>query len=292
MPIDPTGCGVTGNPFDRSWTSTDCILYSLAVGAGDDDPSRELAFTTENTNGVEQQALPTFGAIIGRPTPDVLGMAGTFDPAMLVHAGQSVTLHRPIPVEGAIRATTTLTEVEDKRSGALITFTTESLDVSSGEPLLTTTSALFVRGEGGFGGARTAAVRRRPPERAPDHVVPYATSPGQALLYRLCGDRNPLHSDPAFARSAGFDRPILHGLCAYGFTGRALLHSLCDGDPARFGSIEGRFSRPTLPGDMLIVSIWLDDEGVDATFTTTTHDGATVISDGRFAPRAVTEESR
>ena len=206
MPIDPAACGVMGEPVERAWTSTDCILYALAVGAGREDPSAELAFTTENTLDVPQQVLPTFGATLGRPTPDVLERIGTFDPAMLVQAGQTVALHRPIPVAGSLRATSTLASVEDKGSGALVTITTDSVETSTGEPLLTTTTSLFVRGEGGFGGKRTRTRRHAPPERVPDHVVTDATLPGQALLYRLVGDRNPLHSDPAFAAGGGLRR--------------------------------------------------------------------------------------
>ena len=286
MPIDPAACGVTGEPVERTWTSTDCILYTVAVGAGRDDPSAELAFTTENTLDVPQQVLPTFGATLGRPTPDMLEGIGTFDPAMLVQAGQTVALHRPIPAAGSLRATSTLAGIADKGSGALVTITTDSVDTRAGEPLLTTTTSLFVRGEGGFGGKRTPTARHAPPERAPDHVVTDATLPGQALLYRLVGDRNPLHSDPAFARAAGFDGPILHGLCVFGFTGRALLRLLCAGDVTRFGHIEGRFSQPTLPGDTLSVSIWVADDAASATFTTTTQRGTTVISGGVWRARA------
>ena len=118
-----------------------------------------------------------------------------------------------------------------------------------------------------------------PPERAPDHQVTYETSPDQALVYRLSGDRNPLHSDPSFAAMGGFDRPILHGLCTYGFTGRALLHTLAGSDPARFQHMEGRFSAPVLPGDALTVSIWTTGDG-EAVFTTATQDGTVVIDQG------------
>jgi acyl dehydratase len=123
-----------------------------------------------------------------------------------------------------------------------------------------------------------------PPERQPDHVVTYQTSPDQALIYRLSGDRNPLHSDPAFAAMGGFERPILHGLCTYGFTGRALLHTLAGSDPANFKHMEGRFSSPVIPGDTLVVSMWRTGDG-EAVFTTATGDGKVVIDQGlcRFA---------
>ena len=129
----------------------------------------------------------------------------------------------------------------------------------------TTTSSIFIRGEGGFGGDRgPSGPRNVAPERAPDHEVVYTTLPQQALLYRLSGDLNPLHSDPSFAAMGGFDRPILHGLCTYGFTGRALLHALCDDDPARFGSMEARFSTPVMPGDTLTVRMWVDGDDLPA----------------------------
>jgi acyl dehydratase len=285
MPINPAAVGDVGAPVERSWTSTDCLLYAVAVGAGADDPLTELAFTTENTKDVEQQVLPTFGVLLGSGGNNALQNIGSFNPAMLVHTGQSVQLHRPIPVAGTVRSTGRVAGVEDKGSGALITTESESVDAATGEPMFTTRSSIFIRGEGGFGGERTPTVRHDPPDRAPDHEVTSTTRPGQALLYRLCGDRNPLHSDPAFAAAGGFDRPILHGLCTYGFTGRALLQALCDGDPARFGSMEGRFSRPVMPGDTLTVSMWLDDDGGAATFRTATADGTVVIDGGRATLR-------
>jgi acyl dehydratase len=286
MPLNPGAVGAVSEPVERSWTSTDALLYAVAVGAGADDPLEELAFTTENTQGIDQQVLPTYAVIIGAGGGGVYRDVGTFNPAMLVHAGQAVELHQPIPVAGTVRSTTTLTGVEDKGSGALVSTETVSVDAATGEPMFTTRSSAFIRGEGGFGGTRTPSPKHEPPDRDPDHVVTYRTRVGQALLYRLCGDRNPLHTDPAFAAAGGFDRPILHGLCTYGFTGRALLHALCGSDPARFGAIEGRFSRPVLPGDDLTVSMWVDDDGAGATFRTSTGDGNTVIDGGRLTIRA------
>jgi acyl dehydratase len=282
MPINPAAAGTVGSPAERSWSSKDCLLYAVAVGAGAHNPLDELAFTTENTSGVAQQVLPTFGVLLGAGGGDAMRDVGSFNPAMLVHAGQSVELHRPIPVEGTVRSTGTLVAVEDKGSGALLTTETESVDAATGEAMFTTRSSVFIRGEGGFGGERTPTVRNDPPDRTPDHEVTYPTLPGQALLYRLCGDRNPLHNDPSFAAAGGFDRPILHGLCTYGFTGRALLHALCGSDPARFGRMEGRFSRPVMPGDTLTVSLWLDDDGDAATFRTATQDGTVVLDGGRL----------
>jgi acyl dehydratase len=174
-----------------------------------------------------------------------------------------------------------VTAIYDKGSGAVVVTGSTSVDAATGERRFVTTSSLFIRGEGGFGGDRGPSSPTPPPaNREPDDVVSYATRPDQALLYRLSGDRNPLHSDPVFAKRAGFDRPILHGLCTYGFTGRALLHTVCGSDPARFRSMSGRFSRPTFPGDTLTISMWADGDGVR--FRTDNQHGETVIEAGRF----------
>jgi acyl dehydratase len=204
---------------------------------------------------------------------------GDFDPAMLVHAEQSFELHRPLPAEGTVRATSKVTGIYDKGSGALVATEATAVDPETGEAVITSRSSAFIRGEGGFGGDRGPRDEWAAPDRKPDHQVTYVTRPEQALVYRLSGDRNPLHSDPAFAARAGFDRPILHGLCTYGVTGRALLHALAGSDPARFASMAGRFSSPVMPGESLTVSMW--SEGETALFRTTKEDGTVVIDRGR-----------
>ena len=163
-------------------------------------------------------------------------------------------------------------------------FTTEnSAGIEQQVLLLSSTTSAFIRGEGGFGGDRGPPDSWARPDRDPDLQVTQPTRPEQALLYRLTGDRNPLHTDPAFAARGGFATPILHGLCTYGFTGRALLHAVCGGDPARFGCMSGRFSQPVLPGETLITSIWRDDDG--ALFQTAKPDGTVVIDRGRMQVR-------
>jgi acyl dehydratase len=161
--------------------------------------------------------------------------------------------------------------IYDKGKAGVAVLETLAFD-TSGAPLFTNASTLFIRGAGGFDGDRgPSAPDNSPPDRAADHSVTYQTSVDQALVYRLSGDRNPLHSDPAFAARAGFDRPILHGLCTYGFSGRALVHTVCEGDASRFRHIEGRFVSPVFPGEALTVRIWGTGDGT-AVFTTSVGD--------------------
>jgi len=280
MPINLEAVGVTSAPVERSWTSTDCLLYAVGVGAGSlDAVDFELEYTTENSTDRPQRVLPTMAAVVGGGGPPRATL-GSFDLAQLVHGEQSIELFGPIPCQATVRTTSVVTGIYDKGSGALVVAESTSVDAHSGEPRFTTTTSLFIRGEGGFGGDRGPSSAGPGPTREPDEVVTYAVAPDQALLYRLSGDRNPLHSDPVFAKRAGFDRPILHGLCTYGFTGRALLHTVCGSDPTRFGSMAARFSRPTYPGDTLTISIWSDDDGVR--FRTDNQRGETVIDAGRF----------
>jgi acyl dehydratase len=275
MPIDPSAVGATGDPVKRSWDSKDCLLYAVGVGAG----TSELTFTTENTKDTPQRVLPTFAVIIGGGGAP-LKQAGSFNPAMLVHGEQGIELLDEIPPDGELESTGRIAGVWDKGKGAVIELESESINVATGKPLLKTFTSVFIRGEGGFGGERGPSVKFEVPARGPDHQVVYTTREDQALTYRLSGDRNPLHSDPSFAKMGGFDRPILHGLCTYGFTGRALLHTLCGGDPARFKSMRGRFSKPVIPGDTLTVCMWVD--GGECTFQTKNQNGDVVLDQGRM----------
>lgn len=275
MPINPEAVGATSEPVEVSWTSKDALLYAVGIGAGTD----ELAFTTENTQNTPQRVFPTFPVVIGFGRgAGAMSKIGTFNPAMLVHGQQAVTLHREIPVEGTVTITSRITGIYDKGKAAVVVTAADAV-LPDGSPLYTTTMSAFIRGEGGWGGDRgPSGPQNVPPDRSPDHQVTYQTSPDQALIYRLSGDRNPLHSDPAFAQLGGFDRPILHGLCTYGFTGRALLHTLCGSDPSRFHHIEGRFSSPVLPGEALTINMWEVGSG-EAVFTTSVGD-RTVIDQG------------
>ncbi|TDD11794.1 MaoC family dehydratase [Nonomuraea diastatica] len=268
MPLDHSLIGVEGPARERTWTAKDTMLYALGVGAG----TSELEFTTEKG----QRVLPTF-AVLAAQSPG--RRLGDFDPALLVHAEQGFELRGELPPAGGVRTTSKVTGIYDKGSGALVTSEARAVDLDTGEPVISSRSAVFIRGEGGFGGDRGPRDAWALPDRAPDHKVTYPTVPEQALLYRLSGDVNPLHSDPEFAARAGFDRPILHGLCTYGVTGRALLHAVAGSDPGRFRAMSGRFTSPVFPGESLTVSIWVDGE--DVRFRTAKDDGTVVIDRGR-----------
>jgi len=263
MPIDPGAVGAVGEKSKISWTSKDSLLYALGVGAGATDPTgHELEFTTENSSDVEQRALPTQVVVLGGGRgPDF----GDFNLALLLHGEQHIELHRPLPAAGSATTQSTVAGIYDKGKAALVVLETKAHG-DSGAALWTTRSSLFVSGEGGWGGERGPANTWELPDRDADEIVGYDTRADQALLYRLSGDRNPLHSDPSFAATAGFDVPILHGLCTFGFTGRALLHTLCGSDPLRFKSMGGRFKSPVVPGEHLDVHMWID--GSSASFQT------------------------
>jgi len=275
MPINPEAVGAKGAPSKRSWTSKDALLYAVGIGAGTD----ELQYTTENTKNIDQKVFPTFAVIVGGggiPMREV----GSFNPTLMVHGEQGIELLSEIPAEGEIESVGECTAIYDKGSAAVLEFTSESKNVATGEVLLRTRTSLFCRGEGGWGGDRGPSEKIQFPSRPSDRQVSYKTREDQALTYRLSGDRNPLHSDPSFAAMGGFEKPILHGLCTYGFTGRGLLNEICGGDAGRFKSMNARFSKPVFPGDTLTVSIWVD--GSEALFKTTNQNGDVVIDQGVF----------
>jgi acyl dehydratase len=272
MPLNPEAVGTIGEAYEASWTSKDALLYAVGIGAG----TAELAYTTDNTNGVDQQVFPTFAVVVGWGSGSAMRNIGTFNPALLVHGQQAITMHKALPVKGAASLQGQVIAMYDKGKAAVVVTETKATDLSDGQPLFTNVASAFIRGEGGWGGDRgPSGPQNVPPDRSPDHQVTYQTSPDQALVYRLSGDRNPLHSDPSFAAMGGFDRPILHGLCTYGFTGRALLHTLCGSDANRFRHIEGRFASPVLPGDALTVAMWEIGDSV-AVFTTSVGDRAVI----------------
>jgi len=280
MSLNLEAVGMTWDAGYTAWTSADTLLYAVALGAGADDPVDELEFTTENSTAAEQKVLPTFAAMLRGP---VGGPSfGDFPLSKVLHAEQSVTLFGPLAPRGTASVSGRLVGIYDKDPNAFIVTESSIADAASGNPLASVTTTIFVRSEGGFGGDRGLGSTWSRPERDPDHLVEYKTRPNQALLYRLTGDRNPLHSDPSLAASAGYSRPILHGMCTWGFTARALLHRVADSDPAAFGSFAARFSSPVLPGDTLTIAIWVDSG--KAAFQTLVGDRV-VLDHGTFTRR-------
>jgi acyl dehydratase len=267
--------GKRSEPVESSWTSKDALLYALAVGASQDAPFEELEFTTEN-GPKPQRVVPSFICVAAK--------GGAFPPGLeidlrkLLHGGQSFELFGDLKPEGRVRTVGTVDSIYDKGSAAVVNTSSEIYDAETGELLAKTGGAMFLRGEGGWGGERGEDEPWARPEREPDQKVVYTTRTDQALLYRLTGDRNPLHSNPEFAKLAGFERPILHGMCTYGFTVRALLHAVAGGDPGRFGRFSARFSKTVDPGDTLTVSIWKTEGG--ALFQTAKQTGDVVIDRG------------
>ncbi|MBB3042664.1 MaoC/PaaZ C-terminal domain-containing protein [Nocardioides soli] len=283
MPLDPTFIGSASEPRTVRWTTKESLLYALAVGAGQADPLAELAFTTENTAGTEQQVIPTFAVVLG--FGDGMPEIGDYDPTRAVHAEQQVEVAGPLPPAGEAVVTTTVTQMWDKDPHAMVWTETELREPGSERLLASSRTGAFLGGAGGFGGERGPTAAWSAPERVPDVEVEFATRPDQALLYRLTGDRNPLHSDPAFAARGGFERPILHGMCTYGYAARLLVNELCGGDASRLRTMSGRFTRPVLPGDTLRLLAWRDPDGADFRVLAATGDpvldrGRVVLSGG------------
>ncbi|TQK72002.1 MaoC/PaaZ C-terminal domain-containing protein [Nocardioides sp. SLBN-35] len=269
MPID-VATALAAPPAVRtiSWTRRDVLLYHLSLGAGqhaDVDP--ELAWTFEH--GVDErglQVLPTFAVVAGRtisagdePGAPAMRMPGIdVDLRRILHGGQALTVHRPIPAAGTAELSTRVADVRDKGKAAVVVLEHRVSDADG--PLWTAQMQVWARGEGGFGGEPGPDTTWRAPDRAPDHVLDSPTTPGQALLYRLNGDLNPLHADPAFAASAGFDRPILHGLASYGIVAKTLVDGLLDGDATRLRGIAVRFAGTLVPGETIRTSVWRDGD--------------------------------
>ena len=262
MAINLDAIGKESEPHESSWDSKDCLLYSLGVGAGASDPTGfELEFTTENTKGVSQKVLPTMCVVLGGTGGrGPLAHLGDVNYSKMVHGEQRVILHKPLPTQATVLSTSKISNIYDKGKAALVILENIAVDTDDGKPVFTNISKLFFRDEGGWGGDRGPVDKIEFPDRDADHVVSYETRTDQALLYRLNGDRNPLHSDPAFAALGGFPKPILHGLCTYGFTGRALVHLACGSNPDNFKSMDGRFSSPVIPGETLEIRVWEDED--------------------------------
>lgn len=261
MPIDPERVvGAELPETEHGWDADDVILYHLGVGAGNPpvDPG-ELEYTYEATLKV----LPTFATIpMFSSMMGVLGLDGLdINPAMILHGEQSIRLHGEIPTEASVVNRGRVTHLYDKGKGAVavIDITTSTAD---GTALFTNTASIYVRGEGGFGGEPGPEPEHLIPDRTHDAEIASATLPQQALLYRLSGDKNPLHADPAFAAFGGFDRPILHGLCTYGIVCKAVVDELLGGDVAAVTGFDARFAGVVFPGETVVTRAWRESDRI------------------------------
>lgn len=286
MPIDvaaAVGSELPGTVF--SWDQGDLILYNLAVGAGvpPEDPE-ELKYVYEG----DLVAVPAYGTIPPFSMMMNLGLVPglDLDLSRILHGDQTLTVHRPIPDSGTVDQTGRVVDIYDRGRGALIVIEVVSVLEKTGETLFTNRAGVYVRGEGGFGGDPGPVPGGEPPTgRDPDHVVESTTLPQQALLYRMAsGDKNPLHADPAFAAFAGFERPILHGLCTYGVVLKAVIEEGLGGDPTQVGSYHARFTGHVFPGETLVTSIWGTDDGL-VVETVAKERGIRVLGNGLVARR-------
>jgi acyl dehydratase len=288
MPINlDEALGAELEPAEFAWTSSDIQLYHLGLGAGMDPmDKRELRYLTDETPHV----LPTFGNVaqsFHMTKPPTVNFPGIdIELSKVLHASEAVSAPGPIPPSGTGVAVTRFTDIWDKGKAAVI-WSETTVTTPDGTLLWTQKRSIFARGEGGFGGERGptgAQSSSEPPERAPDFELSIPVSPQQALLYRMCGDRNPLHSDPEFAAAAGFPRPILHGLCTYGMTCKAMVDNLLDGDTARVGNYGARFAGVVFPGETLKVSVWKEGDGFRGLVTAPERDDAVALADVELLP--------
>jgi acyl dehydratase len=258
-----------GWPFkdiEQRYSERDTILYALGVGVGHDPLDRNaLRYVYED--GL--QALPTMAVVLGYPGFWAKDPATGIDWVKLLHGEQSLELHAPLPAAGSVIGKSRVTALVDKGAGkgALMYSERDIVDAASGRLLAVSRSVSFMRGDGGFAAAGQPSDAVPPPRAAtpdtpPDLVCELKTRPESALIYRLSGDYNPVHADPAVALAAGFERPILHGLCSFGVTGHALLKTLCGWDTSRLKEIGCRFSSPVYPGETLRVEMWQRSEAV------------------------------
>ncbi|BBZ24656.1 MaoC/PaaZ C-terminal domain-containing protein [Mycolicibacter hiberniae] len=285
MAIDlEVALGAEFGQVEFSWTATNVQLYNLALGAGSDpmDP-RELSYVVDGS----PQVLPTFGCVAASfnevEPPKVSWPGVEIDLAKILHASERVTVPAPLPPSGSARAISRISDVWDKGKAAVVVLET-SVTSTDGTPLWTQHRSIFARGEGGFGGQRGPSTASELPDRAPDFEIDIPVAPQQALLYRLCGDRNPLHSDPAFAAAAGFDRPILHGLCTYGMTCKAAVDTALGGDAGAVRSFGARFAGVVFPGETLLARLWKDGDRLVGSVVAPSRDDAAILNDVELVP--------
>ncbi len=292
MPIDPS-VAIGADLPDRlfSWDASDVLLYHLGIGAGS-QPGDHLspAALRYTLDGPDLQVLPSFGIVapgFHETDPPPMDLPGCdLNLAQVVHGSQSISVSAPLPTSGSATLRSRITDVWDKGKAAVIW--QEGVATSpTGKELWTVRSSIFVRDEGGWGGDRGTSTRVEVPERAPDAEATYDVTPQQALLYRLCGDRNPLHADPEFAKAAGFPAPILHGLCSYGIVLRTVTDALLGGDAGRVRSFTARFAGAVFPGETIRVRAWREEPGIVISATIAgegDRDGAPVLADCVLVP--------
>ena len=248
-------------PVEQTYTERDTILYALGCGLGHDPLDEDqLRFVFEEP---ELLALPSMAAVLSPPGFWARHPEAGIDWVRILHGEQAMAIHRPLPAAATVAATAKVTDIVDKGpdKGALLFVERTVRDVETGEDLATLRSTTFARGDGGCGGTTQTAPAPHPiPDRAPDLTCDLPTAPNSALIYRLSGDPNPLHASPPVARAAGFDRPILHGLCSWGIAGHAILKSCCGYDPGRVRAMALRFSAPVYPGETIRTEMWRDGD--------------------------------
>lgn len=260
MAIDPALALAADLPeSSTAWTADDVILYHLGLGAGSPPAGRELDYTFEK----QLKVLPTFAVLPAqRALPMVSRIPGLeFDHKFMLHGEQEIELRRPVPAEAKVVTKPRLAAIYDKGKAAVAVLEAETVD-ETGETLFLNRFSLFLRGAGGFGGDPGPKSADARPERPADVIVEAPTLPQQALLYRLCGDKNPLHADPALAEAAGFTQPILHGLCSYGIACKAVVDNMLDGDVARVSGYRSRFAGSVYPGETMVVSMWNEGDRI------------------------------
>ncbi len=262
MPIDPESLGYETPPIDFEYTWRDTIRYALGVGA---TPDGELDYLYE---GRGPKVLPTFCTIPTFAAFDALVDRIGCDRSGMVHHSQEMTLHKPLRPNAKLKVLGRVEGLYDLKRMAMSVFVIDALD-EQGDLVIRGEVTLVLLKDGQFGGPRPPrAVRTPPPDREPDFESREVVAPTQALLYRLSGDYNPLHADPEFAAGVGFDKPILHGLCTFGYAGRAVVAHACGGAPERLSFFRGQFSSPVFPGDTLIVRGWNEAERIVLTVGT------------------------
>jgi acyl dehydratase len=257
------------------------MLYALGLGYGADPmDEKQLQFVYEG----RLQALPSMAVVLGYPGFWIGDSRTGADWKKVLHGEQTVEIFKPLPAAATVVGRSRVTGLFDKGKdkGAVLVSERDVVDKSTGELLCRLTSTTMLRGDGGFGGPSGPLPAPHPlPDRAPDQTVSIATLPQAALIYRLSGDYNPLHADPAVARSAGFEMPILHGLCTFGVVCRALLDAVCGNDPSRLRKMQVRFSAPVYPGETIVTELWKEAGGVVSFRAKVKQRDLVVINNGR-----------